>query len=222
MKTGFTDITFVLDRSGSMKDVRKDTIGGFNAYIEAQRKVPGECVVSLVQFDDVYEPLYAAKPIQEAPLLSQETFVPRGFTAIFDAIARTIIETGKRLAAMSENQRPEKVIFVILTDGKENASQEFRDREKVFEMVGHQRDVYHWDFVFIGANQDAIKVGAGLNIGAGSTMTYAANSMGTQDAFTSVSNYTAHTRSSAGHAAGASAFTAEDRNKQTKAGAPNS
>lgn len=220
MKTGSTDITFVLDRSGSMKEVRSDTIGGFNAFIQAQRALPGDCVASLVQFDDVYEPLYTAKPIQEAPLLTTETFVPRGFTALFDAIARTIIETGKRLAAMSEGQRPEKVIFVILTDGGENASREFRERERVFEMVGHQRDVYHWDFVFIGANQDAITVGAGFNIGAGSTMTYAANAVGTQAAFRSVSNYTQRMRSAPGPAAGASAFTAEDRQEQIKAGVP--
>lgn len=224
MKTGFTDFTIILDRSGSMDEVLSDTIGGFNTFIQAQRKLPGECVASLVQFDDVYEPLYTAKPIRETPELTTETYVPRGFTALLDAIARTIIETGKRIAAMPEDQRPEKVIFVILTDGKENASQEYRGeagREKVFQMIGHQRDVYRWDFVFLGANQNAIEVASSLNISAGSTMTYAANSMGIKDAFSSVSNYTANTRSARGAAAGASAFTAEDRQKQTKAGVPN-
>jgi len=219
MKKDLTNITFILDRSGSMKDVRSDTIGGFNTFIQAQRALPGECVASLVQFDDLYEPMYSAKPIQEAPLLTTETFVPRGWTALLDAIGRTIIETGKSLAAMPEDQRPEKVIFVILTDGGENASKEFT-REKVFEMIGHQRDVYLWDFVFLGANQDAIAVGAGLNISAASSMTYAANAAGTQSAFVSASNYTAHTRSVGGAAAGASAFTAEDRDEQTKAGVP--
>jgi len=144
--------------------------------------------------------------------------VPRGWTALLDAIGRTINATGARLGAMPEDQRPEKVIFVIVTDGKENVSQEFREPEKVFQMIGHQRDVYQWDFVFIGANQDAIAVGATFNIPAASSMTYAANAAGTREAFTSASNYTAHTRSVAGAAAGASAFTAEDRDEQTKAG----
>lgn len=219
MKTGLTDITLVLDRSGSMSKVRSDTIGGFNTFIQAQRPLPGECVASLVQFNEFYEPLYSGKPIKEAPLLTTETFVPRGWTALLDAIGRTIIATGARLSAMPEDQRPEKVIFVIVTDGVENASKEFT-REKVFQMIGHQRDVYLWDFVFIGANQDAIAVGAGLNIGAGSTMTYAANAAGTQSAFASASNYTMRNRSVAGAAAEASAFTAEDRDEQTKAGVP--
>ena len=220
MKTGSTDITIVLDRSSSMVAVQTDTIGGFNSFIEKQRKLPGECVVSLVQFDDLYEPIYTARPITVAPLLTTDTYVPRGYTALLDAIGRTINETGKRLAAMAEDQRPEKVIFVILTDGEENASKQF-PREKVFDMIGHQRSTYLWDFVFIGANQDAIQTGAVLNIDAASTMTYAANSVGTLDAFASVSNYTANTRSVAGAAAGASSFTAEDRNAQIKAGLAN-
>ncbi len=220
MKKDLTDITIVLDRSGSMEKVRQDTIGGYNSYIEAQQKLPGECMVSLVQFDDQYEPVYGGKRVKEAPLLTAATFVPRGYTALLDAIGRTINATGARLSALTEDQRPEKVIFVIVTDGGENASKEFT-REKVFGMIGHQRTTYLWDFVFIGANQDAIQTGASLNIGANSSMTYAANEAGTKSAFQSASNYTAHTRSAAGAAAGASSFTAEDRAEQTKAGAGN-
>lgn len=219
MKTGLTDITMVLDRSGSMKSVLTDTIGGFNTFIAEQRQWPGECVVSLVQFDDKYEPIYSGSRIQEAPFLTTDTFVPRGFTALLDAIGRAINETGSRLAAKPEYQRPEKVLFVILTDGGENASREFT-REKVFQMIGHQRTTYQWDFVFLGANQDAIQVGAHLNIGAASSMTYAPNAAGTRSAFASVSNYTTNLRSAAGAAAGASAFTAEDRQEQVKAGLP--
>lgn len=218
MKKDFTDITIVLDRSGSMLNVQTDTIGGFNAYIESQRQLPGECVVSLVQFDDQYEPLYSSKSVKDVPLLTTETFVPRGWTALLDAIGRTINETGRRLAGMAENQRPEKVLFVILTDGIENASKEFT-RQKVFEMIGHQRSTYLWDFVFIGANQNAIQTGGSLNIGANSSMTYAANAIGTKSAFASVSAYTSNTRSVSGAAAGASSFSAEDREKQKEAGA---
>jgi Mg-chelatase subunit ChlD len=219
MKTGFTDITIVLDRSGSMQDVRTDTIGGVNTFLNAQRAGSGQCVVSLVQFDDEYEPLYSARDIKDAPLLTLETFVPRGWTALFDAIGRTVIETGRRLSAMSEEQRPEKVIFVIVTDGFDNVSKEFT-QERVAQMNAHQRTVYGWDFVFIGANQDAVETGKGLGISAASSMTYAANAAGTQQAFTSASNYTLRNRSVTGQAAGASSFTAEDRDEQTKAGAP--
>lgn len=212
MKTNFTDITIVLDRSGSMETVRKDTIGGFNSFVEAQRKIPGDCNVSLVQFDDQYEPLYTGRKVSEAPLLTTETFVPRGVTALLDAIGKTIIATGARLSAMPEADRPEKVLFVIVTDGGENASREFT-RAKVFEMIGHQKAAYKWDFVFIGANQDAISVGASLNIAAGSSITYAANAQGTQAAFVSASNYAASTRT-----VGVAAFSDDDRKAQSAAG----
>lgn len=213
MKDNFCDVTIVLDRSGSMASVQPDTIGGFNTFIKEQRKLPGQCNVSLVQFDDQYEPQYAGKPVNDAPLLTVETFVPRGMTALLDAIGRTINETGKRLDVMANADKPSKVMFVILTDGGENSSKEFT-RAKVFEMIGHQKSTYQWDFVFLGANQDAISVGASLNIGAGSTMTYAANAQGTQAAFASASNYVGQTRST-----GKASFTAEDRKKQADAGA---
>lgn len=213
MKKDFADITFVLDRSGSMSSVRADTIGGFNAFIEAQRKVPGECNASLVQFDDQYEIVYTAKPVKDAPELTAETFVPRGMTALLDAIGRTINATGKRLEAIPEADRPSKVIFVILTDGGENSSKEFT-REKVFEMITHQKNTYQWDFVFLGANQDAISAGASLGIAAGSTMTYASNAVGTKHAFASASAYAARSRT-----VGTASFSDEDREKQKQAGA---
>lgn len=184
MQSKFCDITVVLDRSGSMASVRTDTIGGFNTFVSAQRGEPGRCLLSLVQFDDEYEPLYTGTDIQAVPLLSLDTFVPRGMTALLDAIGRTIIATGKRLKALPEAQRPDKVIFVIQTDGQENASREFT-QPKIAEMIAHQKAKYQWDFVFLGANQDAIQAGAAMNIPRGSTMTYASNSVGTQSAFRS-------------------------------------
>jgi hypothetical protein len=213
MNTLSCDITVVLDRSGSMQSVRQDTIGGFNAFLGEQRKLPGQCTVSMVQFDDQYEPLYSGKPVQDAPPLSADNFVPRGMTALLDAIGRTINETGRRLAAMPEAHRPGKVLFVILTDGGENSSKEFT-RQQVFDMIGHQKSVYSWDFVFLGANQDAISVGRSLNIADGSAMTYAANPVGTQAAFASASAYASQTRSGA-----QGSFSDEDRRKQEQAGA---
>lgn len=213
MKADLADITVVLDRSGSMLSVQADTIGGFNAFIEAQRKVPGECNASLVQFDDQYEVVYTSKPVKDAPALTADTFVPRGMTALLDAIGRTINETGKRLAAIPEADRPGKVIFVILTDGGENSSKEFT-RKQVFEMITHQKTNYKWDFVFLGANQDAISTGADLGIARGSSMTYASNAVGTQYAFASASNYAARSRT-----VGSASFSDEDREKQKQAGA---
>lgn len=205
-----TDVTIVLDRSGSMASIRTETIGGVNSFIEEQRKQPGECSLSMVQFDDKYEPLYAGKPIADAPLLNAETFVPRGYTALLDAIGRTIVETGARLSAMPEADRPGKVLFVIVTDGAENASKEFT-REKVFQSITHQKSAYKWDFVFLAANQDAIAVGGSLGVAANSSLTYAADSKGAVNAFKSASTYTASLR-----ATGNAAFSAQDRNAQAR------
>lgn len=214
MKDNYTDITFVLDRSGSMSSVQNDTIGGFNTFIDEQRKLPGDCTASLMQFDDVHDIVYQGKPIKDAPHLTTETFVPRGSTALLDAIGRTITATGARLAAMAEADRPSKVLFVILTDGGENASKEFR-RQQIFDMIKTQRETYNWDFVFIGANQDAIAVGGSIGIAAASSMSYAANAQGTKHAFASASGYAMRSRASAAPAS----FTVEDREAQKKAGA---
>ncbi len=213
-----TDITIILDRSGSMTSVRKDTIGGFNTFVESQQKLPGDCSLSLVQFDTVYEVVYQSKPIKDAPLLTDATFEPRGSTALLDAIGKTINDTGTRLAGMQQEDRPEKVMIVILTDGEENSSHEF-NRAQILGMIKRQTEVYKWDFVFLGANQDAIAVGASMGVNAGKSMSYASNQKGTQDVFASMASYTQSVRSSAlGNVADIS-FSAEDRQKQKDAGA---
>jgi hypothetical protein len=214
MKTGYTDISIVLDRSGSMESVRSDTIGGFNTFLSDQLEEGGEATITLVQFDDIYEVVYSAIPLTDAGRLDNSTFVPRGSTALLDAIGRTIIATGKRLEALAEDQRPEKVVFVVLTDGHENASRQFT-AHNVNEMISHQRDVYKWEFVFLGANQDAITTAANLGIQASHSITYAATPAGVQQVFKSVSKHLADYR------AGVSAnveFSDEDREEQRKAG----
>jgi hypothetical protein len=205
-----TDISIVLDRSGSMASVRTDTIGGFNTFIEEQRKQPGECAVSLVQFDDSFEVLYTEKSVQDAPLLTPETFLPRGSTALLDAIGRTIVATGARLSAIHEAMRPEKVIFVIITDGQENASKEF-SKQQIADMIKLQRETYKWDFVFLGANQDAIAVGGSLGVARDSSLTYAHDGAGTRSAFMSTSGHVSSLRAS-GHAK----FSEADRLKQKR------
>lgn len=179
MKQGYTDIILVLDRSGSMQQVRDDTIGGFNSFLADQQKVGGEATITLVQFNDVIEVLYSAMPIANAKPLTRETFVPSSVTALLDAIGFTITEAGKRLEALSESQRPEKVIFVVLTDGLENSSSKF-DAHQVNDLITHQRDVYKWEFLFLGANQDAITTASQMGIQGAHAMTYAANSVGTK------------------------------------------
>jgi hypothetical protein len=200
-----TDISIVLDRSGSMSSIREATIRGINDFVEAQKKVAGECALSLVQFDDQYDVVYTAKLLADVPDLTAQTFEPRGMTALLDAIGRTINKTGERLANMAESDRPKKVIFVIMTDGAENVSKEFT-RAKVNEMISHQRSMYQWEFVFLGANQDAIAVGASLGIAASSTMTYSVNAAAVLATSGSTAAYVSNLRSGK-----AAAFSDTDR-----------
>lgn len=146
-----------------MGTVKDDTIGGVNEFVRSQKKVPGDADFTLVQFDDVYEVLQSSVPIRDARELTNETYQPRNSTALLDAIGRTINSTGDRLGKMSESDRPEKVVFVVITDGHENASKEF-NRSQIFDMIKHQREVYKWEFVFIGANQDAIDSGSQIAV----------------------------------------------------------
>lgn len=192
MKDNYTDITVVLDRSGSMARTKQDTEGGFNHFIEDQRKLPGECKFTLVQFDTAYESVYRAVPLQEVKPLN---LVPRGGTALLDAIGRTINETGARLAAMQEADRPAKVLFVIITDGEENSSKEF-NHAQIFGLITQQQDQYQWTFVFIGANQDAIKNGTNMGLSAMNSLAYADNSKGVTDMYGSLSRSTSTLRAS--------------------------
>jgi predicted metal-dependent peptidase len=186
MNNNLTSIVILLDRSGSMGCVRQDTVGGFDTFIEDQKKLAGDVEVTLVQFDHEYEYLYKAVPLSEVRSIDP-TYQPRGSTALLNSLGRLIDETGKRLAETPETKRPEKVLFIILTDGEDNQYSSY-SREKLAEMIARQRDVYKWDFVFLGANQDAILSAASIGISAGKAMSYANNSVGTQSLFRSVSN----------------------------------
>jgi uncharacterized protein YegL len=165
-----TEIVMIVDRSGSMVSIKDDAQGGFNAFIEEQKKLPDEARLTLVQFDSEYEMLHENRPLKDIPAY---TLIPRGNTALLDAIGRTLAAVGERLAKTSEDQRPGKVLVVVITDGQENASTEY-NREKVFEAITHQKDKYKWEFLFLAANQDAIKAGA--SIGIRNSMNFGANS----------------------------------------------
>ncbi|HEY0458392.1 MAG TPA: vWA domain-containing protein [Pyrinomonadaceae bacterium] len=211
-----TDITIILDRSGSMESVKSDTVGGFNSFLSEQQQVEGAAALSLVQFDDQYEIVYEDRDIQAADRLTEATFQPRGMTALLDAVGRTINSVGGRLAALPETERPDKVLFVIMTDGFENASKEF-NAAKISEMINHQRNVYKWEFMFIGANQDAVLSAREIGIPAQAALTYAANSEGTEIAFSLAASKIGNYRKSSN--AEALRFNDDDRDRQKKAGA---
>ena len=180
-----TDITFVLDRSGSMQSIKSATIESFNGFLHSQRGGAGIAHMSLVQFDDQFEPIYEAVSIQAAPDLNDTNYVPRGSTALLDAIGRAISATGERLREQPEADRPGTVVFATLTDGYENASREYT-LQRINEMISHQRETYSWQFVFLGANQDAIATATQMGMGVGQAVTFAASHQGTQgvlDAF---------------------------------------
>lgn len=214
MKKDHTDITIILDRSGSMSAVAGDTIGGFNRFLNDQKKGAGTATITLHQFDNQFETPIKAQDIQSAPELTTATFVPRGNTALLDAIGRAIVDTGARMSAAGD-QCAEKVVVVIITDGQENASHEY-NHAKVHEMIEHQRSKYQWEFVFLGANQDAIKAATNLGVAGGNAMTYAHNAKGTTAAFDSTS---ANLRSMRAGVTASMKYSEEDRKKQRAAGA---
>ena len=183
-----TQIHFVLDRSGSMWEVMLDTIGGFNAFLEGQQADQnGKCFMNLYQFDHEYQIVYQNVPIKEVELLNKETFVPRGQTSLLDAIGRTIS------CVKLEGEDDIKNIVVILTDGHENSSQEF-DYKTISKMI-EEKEKAGWEFVFLGANQDAIKTAGGLGIKKNSAMTYAQTPQNMRACFNGLSNAISRTRS---------------------------
>ena len=177
MNTQLTELAFILDRSGSMQSMATAAIEGFNHFLTEQQNSTGLARLTLVLFDDEYLVPYASAPIGTVPPLTTETYAPRANTALLDAIGRTIDELGQRLATTPEPERPGKVIIAILTDGQENASTRFTTAQ-IAQRIRHQTDTYQWEFLFLGANQDAIATAASLNIGAANAATYVSDSLG--------------------------------------------
>lgn len=182
------DISLVIDRSGSMSSIHGAIVEGLIGFIRSQRKAAAEndlkTRITYAQFDTVYEMLARGSDLDAFVL---PPLVPRGSTALYDAIGRTINDTGNRLSDMPENSRPGKVLFVIVTDGLENSSTEF-NRFKVKEMIAKQQTTYSWEFMFLGANIDAQEVAVDINIPFSNSMTFGANDGGTRSAFLSASN----------------------------------
>ena len=190
-----TDITIILDRSGSMEYIKEATIKGFNSFIQEQKHTEGNVNVSLVQFDHEYQVSYESIPVQEVKKLKNSTFQPRGTTALLDAIGTTIDQTKKRFKLLDKSQRPENVLIVIITDGAENASNKFT-RNQIFKMIEKREKKSGWNFVFIGSNQDAIAEGAKFGIKMERALTFANDEEGAIEAFASLSRSTSFMKKS--------------------------
>lgn len=185
-KENSTSINVIIDASGSMQHLSQDTIGSFNTFLTEQQAFPGEAAFTLCTFNTDYRLVHDFTPISSVPALDAKIYRAEGGTALLDAMGTTMDSVGAKLAAMPEDQRPSKVIFLIITDGHENSSHRYTPAQ-IKQMVEHQKDVYSWEFVFMGANIDAIAAGAGLGIDVRNTLNYAATSAGTKSLYSSVS-----------------------------------
>lgn len=187
MKTGITELVFILDKSGSMAGLEGDTIGGFNAMLKKQQDEQGEAVVTTVLFDDTYELLHDRINIKGIKPITDKEYYVGGSTALLDAIGKTIHKIGNVQKNTNEDLRADKVIFVITTDGMENASREYSN-EKIKQMVERQKEKYGWEFIFLGANIDAIATAQRFGIGKDRAVNFNADEEGTMLNFKVISD----------------------------------
>ena len=178
MKKNLTELVFILDRSGSMAGLEDDTIGGFNSMIEKQKGEPGEAVVSTVLFDNRSEVIHDRLPLERVPALTRKEYYVRGCTALLDAVGGAIHHIGNIHKYAREEDRPQRTLFIITTDGMENASRRY-DYRRVKEMIERQKEKYGWEFLFLGANIDAAKEAARFGISAERAANYHADHQGT-------------------------------------------
>ena len=173
-----TELVFILDRSGSMSGLEKDTIGGFNSMIERQKREAGEAIVSTILFDTACEVIHDRLPISKVPPMTEREYDTRGCTALLDALGGAIHHIGNIHKYARCEDVPEKTLFVITTDGLENASRRY-DYDRVRRMIEHEKEKYGWEFLFLGANIDAVKEAANFGITADRAVTYKCDDMGT-------------------------------------------
>ena len=179
MRENLTEVVFILDRSGSMNGLEADTIGGFNSLIEKQKDEAGEALISTVLFDDRTEVIHDRVDIKIVNKLTTDDYYVRGCTALLDAIGGAIHHIGNVHKYAREEDRPAKTLVVITTDGMENASKHYSYRE-IKKMIKRQKEKYNWEFVFLGANIDAVKVAGNIGIGAGHAVNYHNDCEGTK------------------------------------------
>lgn len=191
-----TLIVMLIDASGSMAMVKQATIEGCNSFLDSQRNLPGECYFYLSLFNDDVDNVCQPTLINEFKGLDDKNYNCIGATALLDAIGQTISDVGHILSTTDEQNRPSKVIFVIQTDGQENTSKKYK-YPMIADMVKHQTEKYGWNFVFLGANQDAIASAAMFGVNAGSALSYTASPAGTGMVFRSVGSYSERLRGGA-------------------------
>lgn len=195
MRKNLTELVFILDRSGSMSGLESDTIGGFNSMVEKQKKEQGEAIVSTVLFDDTSEVLHDRVKIEDIAPLTDKDYYVRGCTALLDAIGGAIHHIGNVHKYAREEDVPEHTLFVITTDGMENASRSY-SKERVKQMIERQKAKYGWEFIFLGANIDAVETARSFGISADRAANYNNDSVGTALNYEAISRAISSVRSS--------------------------
>jgi hypothetical protein len=212
MDESYTHVSIILDRTGSMSSIRDDTIGGFNVFLKENKQQPGSVTLTLVQFDtqDPYEVIHQFSPINEVPELTRETYVPRAGTPLLDAIGRGINDLDQQLALLDDEEKPSGVVFVVITDGKENSSKEFR-RDQIVKMINEKQEKDDWQFVFLSADLESINDALNYGFRDRSVMSYDKSAGGSREAWLSLSHSTSeyHRSKKMGFK-----FTDEDRDQQ--------
>ena len=198
MKKNTTELVMVLDKSGSMHGLEADTIGGFNSMIEKQKKEEGEVLVSVVLFNERSHVIYDREEIGRIEPMNEQQYSVSGCTALLDAVGRAIHHIGNIHKYARKEDVPEKTLFIITTDGMENASREYTyDRLK--KMIERQKEKYHWEFIFMGANIDACETAGRFGIGKGRSVTYKSDHAGTQLNYEVMSEIVHRVRASSSH-----------------------
>lgn len=187
MKENLMELVFIIDRSGSMAGLERDTIDGYNSFIQEQKKVEGEVTLSTVLFNNSFDVVHNRVDIRSVKPLTKNEYYAQGSTALLDAIGRSIVYIGERLEETKEEKRPSKVMFVITTDGMENSSCEYTYK-RIKEMIKHQTEIYSWEFLFLGANIDAVGVAQDIGIRAERAVRYNNNSAGVRMNYNIMSN----------------------------------
>ena len=177
MKNNITELVFILDRSGSMSGLERDTIGGFNSMLEEQKREPGEAYVSTYLFDNTAELIHDRVPVKDVPAMTEDVYFVRGCTALLDTIGGAIDHIRDIHRYARPEDVPEHTLFVITTDGMENASHKY-SADKVKAMIGHEKEKYGWEFLFLGANIDAVAAAGHIGIGADRAVTFRNDSVG--------------------------------------------
>ncbi len=178
MKKNLTELVFILDKSGSMAGLESDTIGGYNSMLRKQQDLEGDCVITTVLFDHTYELLHDRIDLRAVSPITEKEYCVGGCTALLDAIGKTVHKIAQAQKHTAEEYRAEKVLFVIITDGAENSSREY-SASRVKEMIQHEKEKYGWEFIFLGANIDAVETAGRFGIAPDRAVDYVPDAEGT-------------------------------------------